>query len=235
MSFCAPSRATGQPRLRPMNSTLGARRDQLGDVGDRRRTGSRISWICSGSRCSPRGSACPRSAARSRIRPRYSASSANAVTVVGERLGGGHRHLRARVQVDAAVDLPGDRGADDVDDADHPAALALQLLHRGEGVDRLARLADRDVERVRLDDRVAVAELRRRLRRGGHAGEVLDQLRAEVTRVAGRAAAEDLHALDLAGLADGEVEPAEVGGGEALVDAAARTPARSCAAARRSP
>src|SRR6185312_15592979 len=138
----------------------------------------------------------------------------------GDRLRGGHRHLRARVDVDAAVDLPGDRGADDVDDADHPAALALQLLHRGEGVDRLARLAHRDVERVRLDHRVAVAELRGRLRGGGHAGEVFDELRAEVARVARRAAAEDLHALDLAGLADGEVEAAEPGGVEALVDAA---------------
>jgi hypothetical protein len=128
------------------------------------------------------------------------------------------------VQVDATVHLAGDRGADDVDDADHAAALALQLLHSGERVDRLAGLADGDVERVRLDHRVAVAELRRRLGARRDAGEVLDQLGAELTGVAGRAAAEDLDPADLARLAHGEVQPAEVGGGEPFVDAALQRP-----------
>jgi hypothetical protein len=126
------------------------------------------------------------------------------------------------VQVDAAVALARDRGADHVDDPDDPAALALQLLHRGERVDRLAGLADRDVEGVGLHHRVAVAELRRGLRAGRHPREVLDQLGSQLTGVARRAAAEDLHALDLARLADRQVEAAEVRGLEPVVDAPAQ-------------
>ncbi len=48
-------------------------------------------------------------------------------------------------------------------DAQHAPALALHLLDRRQGVEGLARLADGDIERVLLDHRVAVAELRGRL------------------------------------------------------------------------
>ena len=183
-----------------------------------------ISAIWSGSAVSPAMIRRPSVGDRSRIRPRCSASSANAVTVEVNDLVAATDISGPGVQVDAAVDLAGDGRADHVDDADHPAALALQLLHRGQGVDGLAGLADRDVERVRLDHRVAVAELGGGLGGGRHPGQVLDQLRAQVTGVAGRAAAEDLHPAERAGLPDGQVEPAQVRGLETLVDAPAQRP-----------
>ena len=67
------------------------------------------------------------------------------------------------MQIDALAALARDGAADDVDDAQDAAALALDLLHRRQGVERLARLADGDIERVPLDDGIAVAELRRGL------------------------------------------------------------------------
>ena len=101
------------------------------------------------------------------------------------------------MDVDAAVALARDRAADDVDDAEHAAALALHLVHRRQRVGGLARLADGDVERVRLDDRIAVAELGRRLGVGRHARQRLDQVRAGDAGVVRRAAAEDLDAADV--------------------------------------
>ena len=88
--------------------------------------------------------------------------------------------------------------ADDVDQADDPAALAPDLLDREQGVDGLAGLADRDVERVRLDDRVAVAELAGRLGVGRDPGQLLDQRGAHLADVVRRAAAEDLDPPDRA-------------------------------------
>ena len=123
----------------------------------------------------------------------------------------------------------------DVDDAEHPAALALHLVHRGQGVGGLARLADRDVQAVLLDHRIAVAELRGRLGVGRHAGQRLDQVRAADAGVVGRAAAEDLDALDVEQVARREVEPAEVGGAELQVEPALRACARTPPAARGSP
>ena len=78
--------------------------------------------------------------------------------------------------------LAGDRAADHVDHAEDAAALALDLLDRGERVEGLARLADGDVERVGLDDGIAVAELRGRLGVGRDPGELLDQVRADAAR-----------------------------------------------------
>ena len=82
-----------------------------------------------------------------------------------------------------AAALAGDRRADDVDDADDPPALALELLDGGERVDGLAGLADRDVERLGVDERVAVAELAGRLGVGGDAGELLDEAGADLAGV----------------------------------------------------
>ena len=84
----------------------------------------------------------------------------------------------------------------------------------------------RDVERVGLDDRVAVAELAGRLGVRGDPGQLLDQGGAHLADVVRRAAAEDLHPPDRPGLACVHVEPAEVGGAEPLVEAAAQHPLR---------
>src|SRR5271165_1424673 len=141
-----------------------------------------------------------------------------------ERLGRGHRDLWPGVEVDAAVALAGERAADDVDDPEHPAAPAPQLLDGGQGVVGLARLAHRHVEGPALDDRVAVAELGGRLGVGRDAGQLLDELGAELTRVEGGAAPDDLDPVDLAALGGRQLEPAEVGGGEPLVDAPEQRP-----------
>ncbi len=93
---------------------------------------------------------------------------------------------------------------------EHAAALALDLLHRGQRVERLAGLADGDVQRVVLDDGIAVAKLGRRLRVRRYARELLDELRAHQSREVRRAAAQDLHAPNLEQLARRVLERAEV-------------------------
>ena len=55
------------------------------------------------------------------------------------------------------------------------AALPLQLLDGHQRVQRLAGLADRDVERVGVDHRVPVAEFGGGLGVRGHPGQLLDQ------------------------------------------------------------
>ena len=81
----------------------------------------------------------------------------------GECLGRHHGDFGTGVQVDAAAAFTRDRAADNIDDSEHPPAFALHFLHGGERVEGLTRLADGNVERVALDDRVAVAELGGRL------------------------------------------------------------------------
>ncbi len=73
-----------------------------------------------------------------------------------------------------------------------------------------------------LDDGAAVAELGGRLGVGGDAGELLDELGADLAGVVRRATADDLHAAERAGLAGVEVEAAEVGDVEPAVEAAAQ-------------
>ena len=116
------------------------------------------------------------------MRPRWIASSARATTVQVKVLVDDDGDLRPGMQVDAAAAFARDGAADDVDDAEHAAALALDLLHRRERVERLARLADGDVERVLLDHGIAVAELRGRLGVRGNARQLLDQVRADAHR-----------------------------------------------------
>ena len=120
-----------------------------------------------------------------------------------------------------------DRAADDVDDAQHAAALALDLLHRRQGVERLARLADGDVERVHLDHGIAVAELRRGLGLAGDARQLLDQVGAHDAGNVGRAAAQDPDAAHVQQLARRERDAAEMRGLEARLEPAAeRAPQR---------
>ena len=112
------------------------------------------------------------------------------------------------VQEDPVAALPADRAAHDVDRPDDLAALAAQFLDRHQRVDRLARLADRDVQRVGVNDRVAVPELRRGLGVGRDAGQFLDQQSAHLAGVVSRAAAEKLDLPDRPELPGVQVDPA---------------------------
>ncbi len=128
----------------------------------------------------------------------------------GKGLGRHDGDLGTGVQIDAAAALARDRAADDVDDAEHAPALALDFLHRRQGVEGLARLADRDIERVALDDRVAVAEFGGRLGMRRQPRQLLDQMRADRAGDIGRAAAEDLDAADVEKLVCGELDAAQM-------------------------
>jgi hypothetical protein len=132
----------------------------------------------------------------------------------------------SRVQEDPVTALPADRAAHHVDRADDLPALAPQFLHRHQRVQRLAGLADRHVQRVGVDDRIAVPELRRGLRVGRDAGQFLGQHRAHLPGVVGRAAAEELHLPDRPELARVQVDAAQLGRCEPLVETAAQRPAQ---------
>ena len=110
--------------------------------------------------------------------------------------------------------------SDDVHGADHLSALALELLDRHQRVDRLAGLADGDVQRVRVHHRRAVPELAGGLGVGRDAGELLDDHRAHLGGVVGRAAAEELDLADRTELAGVQVDAAEPCRGEAIVEPA---------------
>src|SRR5580693_7991197 len=140
-----------------------------------------ISSICPGIACSPAMIRRPSAGERSCMRPRFRPSRANATAVA----------------VNVSVALPGDGAADRVHHAEYAAPLALQLLDGGQRVVGLAGLADPHVQGVRLHDGVAVTELRGGLGRGRDAGQVLDELRANLARVVGRAAAEHQDPADL--------------------------------------
>ena len=77
----------------------------------------------------------------------------------GEGLGGGHGDLRPGPGIEHVVALPGDRGAHHVDDREHPGSQALGLPQGGQGVHRLAGLADDQHQGFVGNDGVAVAEL----------------------------------------------------------------------------
>ncbi len=185
---------------------------------------SMISWIWAGRLRSPAMIRVPSAIDRSRTRPRASGQHREPDRHVGQRLGRGHRDLRPRVQVDTAVALPGDRRAHHVDQADDLAALALDLPDRERRVRRLPGLAHRHVQRVRLDDRVPVAELRRRLRVRRDARQLLDHRRADLPHVVGRPAAQDLHPPEAAQLARGQVQPVQPRRAEPLVQPAPQHP-----------
>ena len=79
-------------------------------------------------------------------------------------------------------------------------------------------------KRVRLDDRVAVAELAGGLGVGRDPGQLLDQPGAHLSDVVRRPAAEHLDPADRAQVARVHVEAAEVRGAEPLVEPAAQHP-----------
>ena len=76
------------------------------------------------------------------------------------------------------------------------APLRLGLAQRRQRVGGLARLRDDDGERVRRDDRIAVAVLRAVVDFDRHARQLLDQELADQRRVPRRAAREDRDPLD---------------------------------------
>ena len=182
---------------------------------------ARICSTCRGNASSAAISRAPLAVDRSRKRPEMNREQRERDGRARERLGRDDGDLGPRVQVDAAAAFARDRAADDVDDPEHAAALALDLLHGGERVERLAGLADGDVQRVVLDHGVAVAKLGRRLRVRRYARELLDELRAHHARDVRRAAAQDLHAPNLEQLARRILEAAEARRLEARLEAAA--------------
>ena len=75
------------------------------------------------------------------------ASRASADDAAGEGLGR-DTAISGPARVDAAPARPGDRAADDIDDAENAPALRVISCTGSQRIERLARLADGDVERV---------------------------------------------------------------------------------------
>ena len=113
-----------------------------------------------------------------------------------ERLGGGDGDLGAGVRVEHGVRLARDRGAVGVADGHGAGALLLGVADRHEGVHGLAGLGDGHHEGVRVDDRVAVAELVGELHLHGDPAPVLDGVLGHRARVGGRAARQDDDLVD---------------------------------------
>ena len=140
-------------------------------------------------------------------------------THVRQHLGRGDAHLGAGMQVDATAAGARDRRADDIHQADHVATLALDLLHGEQRVGGLARLTHRDVERVGLDDRVAVAELGRRFGVGWDSREVFDQRCPQLADVVGRPAPDGLHPFERSQVTRVEAQTVEAHRREPMVEA----------------
>ena len=154
------------------------------------------------SNCPARAGSCARSSSRPRQRARGKdapqRAQVNRQQVLihqrcGERLRGRHADLGPGVHVDDAVADARGLAADDVDDRRHVRALVPPLLHRRQGIHRLARLGDGQHQGVGVDHGVAVAELGRILDADGQARQLLEHERAHQLRVAGRAARDADH------------------------------------------
>ena len=113
-------------------------------------------------------------------------------------LGRRNRDLRARPGIQHAVRFARNRGGNHVDHRDRERTRLLGKAHRGQGVRRLARLADDDAHILLADDRVLIPELGRDLGGAADAAHGLDHALAHHTRVQRRAAADNVDVLDLA-------------------------------------
>ena len=76
--------------------------------------------------------------------------------------------------------------------------VLLGVAQRGQRVGCLAGLGDEQRQPLRLERRLAVAELRRDIDLDRQAGEALEPVFGDEARVVGRAAGRDRHALQVA-------------------------------------
>lgn len=103
----------------------------------------------------------------------------------------------------------GNRGTDHVAECRHHRTLAGGLADRGQSVGGFAGLTDRNHQRIRFDDRVAVTKLRRLLHRGGDSGDVFEVVLPDQSGVHAAAASGDHNPGDLREFARGQVQAGE--------------------------
>ena len=78
-------------------------------------------------------------------------------------LGCSHPDLRTSSRVQHGVGLPCHRRVHHIGHRDESGALSVRVPDRSKGVESFARLGDADDERLSIEHRVAVAELRRNI------------------------------------------------------------------------
>ncbi len=132
----------------------------------------------------------PRSSAR------RSASSVNATTCARERLGRGDADLAAAAGVQGGVRLARELAAHHVGDREDARTARPRHALGGDRVGRLARLRDRDRERLRVEHGTAIARLGRDVDLDRDARPLLEQVAADEPGMVGRAAGGDRDALD---------------------------------------
>ena len=113
-----------------------------------------------------------------------------------ERLGARDADLGARVRVEHVRRAARDRGVDDVADREHRRAALARGLDGGQRVRRLPRLRHDDQQRLRVEERVAVAELAAVVDLARQAREPLDEELADEAGVPRRAAGHEHGAPD---------------------------------------
>ena len=115
-----------------------------------------------------------------------------------EGLGGGDRNFRARVRVEHGVGFAWDARALRVADCQHARPLFAGVAQGHQRVHGLAGLRDRDDQRARGQNRVAVTEFMRELHLDRDAHPMLDRVLGDHARVACRAACHDDDFVNLA-------------------------------------
>jgi hypothetical protein len=124
----------------------------------------------------------------------------------GEGLGGCHADFHAGAgDVGQRAFAHHGRGGDVADGERVPHAQRLRMAQRGQGVGRLAALADDDHQRARVRHAGAVAVFAGDFHVAGHAGQGLEPVARDAAAVVAGAAGEDEHAICLAEHAVGAV------------------------------
>ena len=100
-----------------------------------------------------------------------------------ESLGGGHTDFGSHMQVGAAIGGTGDARANDIADAIEEGPFLLGQLDGGQRIGRLATLTHGDDHIVRINDGVAVAELRGVLHLDRYLSRLLNKVLADESRV----------------------------------------------------
>ncbi len=102
----------------------------------------------------------------------------------GERLGRGHADLRARAREHHELGFAHQRAFGHVADGERrQIAGLLREAQRGERVGRLARLRDRDEQRILRHHRIAIAVFARDLDRARQLADLLDEIARDDARV----------------------------------------------------